>query len=234
MGKCVTKDWPKALLLCLFVVILSVSLFGCGGTFRSFPNEGDVSGSWNLFLTPSGASTLAAIPCTLTQTDNTISGTKSDGATITGTVSGNDVALTLNNLDGTTTTLAGTAGPDWKTMSGTYTSTGSDGSGDWSATKNLPPAPLAVSPTSAALSCSGTTGVPTSQIFTVTGGTLSNYSVAASPTGLVTLSTTTLTTNGKFSVTPGTCPASGTTAIATLTVTDTVSTVIVQVTISNP
>lgn len=242
MTKCVTNNCPKAFLLCFFVVTLSLSLCGCGGTFRSFPDEGDASGKWNLFLTPSNASTLASTICTLTQTDNNISGTTSDSAAITGTVSGNNISLTLANANGTTTTLAGTVDPDWKTMSGTYTSTGSDGSGTWSATKNTPPKTLAVTPTSTTLSCMGTTAV-TSQIFTVTGGTptvdqtgsvTSNYSVTAStnPT-LVTLSTATLKTNGQFTVLANGCSAvSG--SIVNLTVTDTVTSVIVPVTILNP
>ncbi|MFI5294578.1 MAG: hypothetical protein ACHQ0Y_06075 [Thermodesulfovibrionales bacterium] len=172
---------------------------------------------------------------TLAQTDKNIVGTTADGALLTGTISGADnITLILANADRTTTTLSGTAGPDWKTMSGTYTSTGSDGSGTWSATKILPtptPAPLAVSPTSATLSC----GAGTSQPFTVTGGTRSKYSVSITQNAsLVTLSTTTLTTNGQFTVTANPCSAvSGSTV--NLTVTDTVITpVTVPVTISNP
>ncbi len=244
MIKCVTRNRPKAFLPCLFVVILSLSLFGCGGTFRSFPNEGDVSGNWTLFLASSGTSSIGPKVMTLAQTDKNIVGTTADGATITGTVSGNDVVLTLHNAGGSTTTLAGTAGGDWKTMSGTYTSTGSDGSGTWSATKIIPtptptptPAPLAVNLTSTTLSCSGTTGVPTSQTFTVTGGTPANYSASTSST-LVTLSAFTIgTTTRQFTVTANACvsdtdPANGTTF--DLTVTDTVNSVNVRVTISNP
>jgi hypothetical protein len=232
MGKCVAKDWPKAFLLGFFMVIVSLSPFGCGGTFRSFPNEGDISGNWTLFLSSSGTQKVL----TLAQTGENIAGTTSDGGTITGSVSGSDVSLTINNVGGTTTILAGTASSDWKTMSGTYTSTGSDGSGTWTATKIIPtptPAPLAVSPTSATLSCSA----GTSQVFTVTGGSLSNYSVTSTqnPT-LVTLSTTTLTTNGQFTVTANTAACTGASGlIVNLTVADTVSTsVTVPVTVSNP
>ena len=230
MATYVTKNRPKAYLLNLFIVILSLSFFSCGGSFRSFPGEGDVSGSWNLVLTPSGASALAAKLCTLDQTDHNISGTTSDGGTITGTVSGKNIDLTINNAGGTTTTLTGTVSDNWKEMSGTYTSTGSDGSGDWSATKNVPLQSLSVSPKSATLSCSA----GASQTFTATGGTRSKYSVTASTNEtLVTLSTTTLTTNGQFTVTANACSgASGSTV--NLAVTDTATTVNVSVTITNP
>jgi hypothetical protein len=231
MVKYVTKDLSKAFVLCLFVVIFSLSLCGCGGTFRSFPGEGDVSGNWNLFLTKSNMSAGGARPFTLTQTDNTISGTTSDGATLTGTISGNTIAFTLSNTDGTTTTLAGTVSDDWKTMSGTYTSTGSDGSGTWSATKNAPTPALEVTPTSATLSCSGGTFAT----FTVTGGTPSTYSVAPSTNGtLVKLTTSTLTTNGQFTVTAETACAGSNGTIVNLTVTDTATSITVPVTVSNP
>ena len=235
MVKCVTKNWSRAFLPCLYVVILSLSLFGCGGTFRSFPNQGDVSGSWSLFLTPSNTSALAPKLCTLTQTGNDISGTISDGAAITGTVSGNNISLTVDNTGGTTTTLAGTIGADWKTMSGTYTSTGSDGSGNWSATKNIPtPTRIAVTPTSATLSCSGTTG-GTSVTCVVTGGIPGKYSVVASTNGtLVTLSAiTTSTASGQFTVTANACSAADGT-IVDLLVSDTVTSVTVPVKILNP
>jgi len=233
MVKYAANNRSEAFLFCLFALIISLSLCGCGGSFRSFPGEGDVSGSWNLVLTPTGASALAAKLCTLDQTDHNISGTTSDGGTITGTVSGKNIDLTINNAGGTTTTLAGTVDGDWKTMSGTYTSTGPDGSGNWSATKNIPLAPLSVTPTTATLSCTGTTG-SASQTFTATGGTRSKYSVTASTnTSLITLSTTTLTTNGQFTVTANnTCGASG--SVVNLAVTDTTTTVNLTVTITNP
>lgn len=229
MVKYAANNRSEAFLFCLFALILSLSLFGCGGSFRSFPGEGDVSGSWNLVLTPTGASPLAAKLCTLDQTDHNISGTTSDGGTITGTVSGKNIDLTINNAGGTTTTLTGTVGGDWKTMSGTYTSTGPGGSGDWSATKNILPQSLSVSPLTATLSCSA----GTSQPFTATGGTRSKYSVTASTNAtLVTLSTTTLTTNGQFTVTANAC--SGASGVVQLDVTDSATTVKVSVTITNP
>lgn len=93
---------------------------------------------------------------------------------------------------------------------------------------------LAVLPTSTTLSCAGTTGV-SSQTFVVTGGTPSKYSVVPSTNGsLVTISTTTLTTNGQFTVTAkNTCPGLDGT-IVDLIVTDTATAVPVAVTISNP
>ncbi len=233
MVKYVTKNLPKAFLLSSLVIILSFYLFGCGGTFRSFPGEGDISGSWGLALTPSGASELAPVTATLNQTDGNISGTTSDGATITGTISGNNVDLTLNNANTTTTTLTGTGGGDWKTMAGTFTSTGSAGSGTWSASKNVSKS-LAVSPTSATLSCTGTAGSQ-SQIFTVTGGTQSKYSVtAASNASLIALATDTLTTNGKFTVTADSTCTGGASADVGLTVTDTATSINVTVTVTNP
>ncbi len=231
MVRYVTKNRLKAFLLSLFVVISSLSLVDCGGSFRSFPGEGDVSGSWNLVLTPSGASALAAKLCTFDQTDHNISGTTSDSGTVTGSVSGKDIDLTLNNADGTTTTLTGTVSDNWKEMSGTYTSTGSDGSGDWSATKNVPVQSLSVSPKSATLSCSA----GATQTFTATGGTRSKYSVTATTNStLVTISTDTLTTNGQFTVTANTCTGSSGSTDVNLAVTDTATTVNVTVTVTNP
>ncbi len=236
MAKYVTISRFKAYLPCLFAVILFLFLFGCGGTFRSFPGEGDVSGGWTLFLTPSNMPTLGTRLLTLDQKDNNISGTTS-GATITGTVSGNNIVLTLANSDGTTTTLDGTVGADWKTMSGTYTSTGSDGAGTWSATKNgstPTPTALSVTPTRATLSCSGRT----SQTFVVTGGTPSKYSaVVSTQANFVTLSTTSLTTTGQFTVTANACISSripGDGLIVVIDVTDTTTRSQGYVTISNP
>ncbi len=232
MIKHVTYNRLEAFLLS-FVIIFSLSLSGCGGTFRSFPGEGDISGTWSLVLTPSGASELAPRTLNLMQTDGNVSGTTADGATVTGTVKGENIDLTLNNADATTTTLTGTAGADWKSMAGTYTSTGSEGSGTWSATKNISKS-LAVSPTSATLSCTGTTGAQ-SQIFTVTGGTQSKYSVTiTSNASLIKLTTDTLTTNGKFTVAAdSTCPGGASTDVG-LTVTDTVTPINLTVTITNP
>lgn len=231
MARCIAKSRTGVFSLCILGVILSLSLLGCGGTFRSFPNEGDISGGWNLFLASSGVSAVAPKVLTLAQSGGNITGTTGDGAIITGTIDGDYVALDLANSDKTATTLTGTISSDWKTMSGTYTSTGSDGSGTWNAAKIAPIAPLAATPTSANLSCSGTTGA-TSATFTVTGGTLSKYSVTASTNAaLLTLATTTLTTNGQFTVTANACSVGG---VVNLAVTDASTSITVPVTVLNP
>ena len=234
MSNCYVKNLPKALLLCFFALVLSVALIGCGGTFRSFPGEGDVSGSWNIVLTKSDLTSLPSKAVTLDQTDKNIAGTSSDGTTITGIVSGNNnVSLTLINTDGSVTTLTGTVSGDWKAMSGTYTSTGSEGSGTWDAAKNapVPPETLAVTPASATLSCS--TGQSAS--FTVTGGIPSKYTVSPTANGtLVSISTSSLKTDGKFVVTALTTCGGTSGTVVSLSVSDTHQTLIVPVTISNP
>jgi hypothetical protein len=232
MRTCPTINWPHAFYVCLFGAILSLSLYGCGGTFRSFPGEGDVSGNWDLVLANSGV-TVRSPQVSIVQKERyeDFTGTTSDGATLTGSLSGNNISVTLNNADGSTTTLDGKLSDDWKSMSGTYTSTGSDGSGTWSATRPQTKPKLVVAPTSATLSCSQGQSVT----FGVTGGTTANYTVVASTNGsLVTLSTTTLTTNGQFTVTANTSCAGQDVTTVNLTVSDVASSVIVPVTISNP
>ncbi len=231
MRECPTINWPKAFHFCLLGVVLTLSFYGCGGTFRSFPGEGDVSGTWELVLVKSGV-TVRSPQISITQKErfDDFTGTTSDGGTLTGTLSGNNTSITLNNADGSTTTLTGTLSDDWKSMTGAYTSTGPDGSGTWSATRPETPK-LVVAPTSAALSCSQ----GQSATFGVTGGTTADYTVVASTNGsLVTLSTSTLTTNGQFTVTANTSCGGANGAVVNLTVSDGSASVTVPVTISNP
>lgn len=223
---------PKVFLLCLLVAVLSLALCNCGGKFRTYPGEGDVSGTWNLVLTESNV-TVRGPQLYITQKDRydeVFSGTTSDGATVTGTLSGNSTSIILNNSDGSTTTLTGMLSDDWKAIRGTYTSTGSDGSGTWSA---LRPGPggLSVTPANAALSCSE----GQSATFSVAGGTPAKYTVVASTNGsLVTLSTTALATNGQFTVTANTSCDGSDGAVADLIVSDATTSITVPVTISNP
>lgn len=222
-----------AVILCLLIVVISLSVNGCGGTFRKFPNQGEVGGTWDLSLTRSNVS-VRETKLFITQEEryDPFTGTTSDNATLTGTVTGDNISITLNNADGSTTTLTGTVIDGWKEFSGEYTSTGSDGSGTWKATKSTPaPSAVAVTPSSATLSCSA----GQSATFTVTGGTRSSYSVTTSSNGsLINLSTDTLKANGQFTVTAVTNCAGTDGATVSLTVTDTATTVTVPVTISNP
>ena len=232
MRKCQRMNLPKVFPLCLLVVVLSFALCNCGGKFRSYPGEGDVSGTWNLVLTESNVAVRGTQLFIIQKDryDEVFSGTTSDSATLTGTLSGNSTSIILNNSDGSTTTLTGTLSDDWKAIRGTYTSTGSDGSGTWSALRPGPGA-LSVTPANAALSCSE----GQSATFTATGGTRANYTVVVSANeGLITLSTTGLATSGQFTVTANTSCGGSDGAVADLVVSDTTTSITVPVTISNP
>ena len=232
MRKCQKMNLPKVFSLCLLVAVLSLALCSCGGKFRTYPGEGDISGTWNLVLTKSNV-TVRETQLFIIQKDRydeVFSGTTSDSATLTGTLSGNSTSIILNNSDGSTTTLTGTLSDDWKAIRGTYTSTGPDGSGTWSALRPGPGA-LSVAPANAALSCSE----GQSATFTATGGTRANYTVVASTNGsLVTLSTTALATNGQFTVTANTSCAGSDGTVADIIVSDTSTSITIPVTISNP
>ncbi len=213
-------------------MILTLLVYGCGGTFYTSVNQARVSGTWDLSLTASDV-TVRETKLSLTQEKryDPFSGTTADNATLTGIFEGNNVVITLSNADGTTTTLTGGASNDWNTLSGTYTSTGSDGSGTWSANREVAPTAISVTPSAATLSCSA----GQSTTFVVRGGTLASYSVTTSSSGsLVTISTTTLTTNGQFTVTASTTCAGTSGTIVNLTVTDNATSVTVPITISNP
>jgi hypothetical protein len=219
-------NWPE------LVMIVSLFVYGCGGTFYTYIDQGKVAGTWDLSLTQSDVSVRATkLSIIQEKRYDPFSGTTTDNATLTGTFNGNDVVITLNNADGTTTTLTGSASNAWNTLSGEYTSTGANGSGTWSADREVAPRGISVAPTAATLSCSS----GQSKTFVVSGGTPASYSVAAASNGtLVTISTTTLTTNGQFSVTAVT-PCAGTNGtIVNLTVKDNATSVTVPVTISNP
>jgi len=221
------RNWPE------LVVILSLLVHGCGGyTFYENIDQGKVNGTWDLSLTQSDVSVRGTkLFITQEKRYDPFSGTTSDNATLTGTFDGNNVVITLNNADGTTTTLTGSASDDWKTLSGAYTSTGSNGSGTWSANKEVAPTAISVTPSAAILSCSA----GEIATFVVAGGTLASYSVTASSNGsLVTISTATLKTNGQLTVTAATACAGTDGTIVNLTVTDNATSVTVPVTISNP
>jgi hypothetical protein len=233
MRKCGKMNWPKVFSFFLLAVFLSLPLYHCGGRIRTFPSQGEVDGTWNLVLIKDGV-TVRSPQLSLTQKERygDFSGTSSDGAMITGGFNVNTVTITLNNADGSVTTLNnGEFSDNGRTISGTYSSTGSDGPGTWTATRPFTPPSLAVTPQSASLSCS----LGQSQTFTVTGGNRANYSVVATQNGtLVTLSATTLTTNGQFTVTANTTCTEANGTVVNLTVSDTVTSIPVTVTISNP
>jgi len=218
--------WPE------LVVLSSLLVHGCGYTYYSDINQGKVSGTWDLSLTQSDVS-VRQTKLSITQENryDPFSGNTSDNATLTGTFDGNNVVITLNNANGTTTTLSGGASNAWGTLSGTYTSTGSDGSGTWVANKEVVLAALTVTPSLATLSCSlGQTAT-----FVVKGGTPASYSVTASSNeNLVTISTTSLTVDGQFTVTAATTCAGTNGTLVNLSVTDNTTSVTVPITISNP
>jgi hypothetical protein len=226
-------NWPRISSFFLLVVFLSLPLYHCGGRIRTFPSQGEVGGTWNLVLIKDGVA-VRSPQLSLTQEERygDFSGATSDGASLTGTFNVNTVTITLNNADGSVTTLNdGEFSDDGRTISGTYSGTGSDGSGTWTATRPFTPPPLAVTPRSASLSCS----LGQSQTFVVSGGSSANYSVVATQNGtLVTLSTTTLTTNGQFTVTANTICTGANGTDVNLTVSDTVTSIPVTLTISNP
>ena len=226
-------NWPKVFLFGLLVVLLTLPLYHCGGRFRTFPSQGEVDGTWNLVLTKDSV-TVRSPQLFITQTERygDFSGTSSDRATLTGAFDVNTVTITLNNADGSITTLNnGEFSNDGGTMSGTYTSTGADGFGTWIATKPFTPPSFSVTPQSATLSCSA----GQSQTFTVAGGSPANYSVVATQNGdLVTLLTTTLTANGQFTATANTTCTGANGAQVILTVSDAVTSTPVTVTISSP
>lgn len=215
------------------VVLSSLLVHGCGGyTFYENINQGKVGGTWDLSLTQSNVSVRETkLFITQEQRYDPFSGTTSDNATLTGTFNGNNVVITLSNANGTTTTLTGSANDAWNTLSGTYTSTGPDGSGTWSANEEVAPAAIVVTPSAATLSCS----LGQSATFLVQGGTPASYSVTASSNGtLVTISASTLTTTGQFTVTAATACAGTNGTVVNLAVTDITTSVTVPVTISNP
>jgi hypothetical protein len=221
-------------------VILFLLVHGCGDyTFYAHIDQGRVSGAWDLSLVQSDVSVRdTKLSITQEKRYDPFFGTTSDSATLTGSFDGNNVVIVLNNADGTTTTLTGSARNDWKTLSGAYTSTGSNGSGTWWASREVAPTPtptpvppVSVAPSAAILSCSAGQFAT----FVVTGGTLASYSVTASSNGsLVFISTATLTTSGQFTVTAATACAGINGTIVNLTITDSASSVTVPVTITNP
>ena len=139
---------------------------GCGGGGDSSSNgvpappvlpEASVSGSWNLYHTKTGGTEEGPDFFTLTDTGNSISGTGAIGsstATITGTVSGMNITLSLLLSAGQTTSLTGTVSDDGSTMSGTYSNPTQ--SGIWRATRSAPLAAISVTPANASMAVGGT------------------------------------------------------------------------------
>ena len=225
--------WPE------LVMLLSLLVHGCGGTFYEYVKEGRMDGAWDLSLAQSNVSVRTTkLSITQEKRFGPFSGATSDNATLTGTLDGDNIVITLSNADGTTTTLTGSASNFWNTFSGTYTSTGSGGSGTWSATREVatptptPTPAISVTPTEATLSCS--LGQPAA--FAVTGGTRASYSVTPLLNGsLVVISDGLLTTTGQFTVAADTACAGANGTVVALSVTDHITTpVTVQITITNP
>jgi hypothetical protein len=107
----------------LLLVILSTALClaGCGGGDDNAAPTVDVTGTWR--LAPQGG---AAFTARLTQSGSSVQGTDSDGGTWAGSVSGDQMAATIVNPDGSS--VSTTATVNGNTMTGNYqTSNGEAG-----------------------------------------------------------------------------------------------------------
>lgn len=110
-----------AVLLC---PLIGVFLVGCD--LASTTASVDVTGSWNYSNSAGELSTWALI-----QSDSSISGAGTDGETISGSVSGDSIYLTLTYSSRSyTVSLSGTV--SGSTMSGSFTDSSSN-SGSWTA-----------------------------------------------------------------------------------------------------
>ena len=110
-------------------VFAACLLAGCdneGGSLN--PPTSDVSGSWLYSDTSNQQTTWALVQ----SDDGTIDGAATDGALIAGSLSNEDILLTLTWSGGAATTLEGTVATN--VITGTYSSSNS-GSGSWSAVK---------------------------------------------------------------------------------------------------
>ncbi len=125
-------SWWVRLLVLFYAAALTFLVSGCLGA-SSPPASVTITGSWNIFHTPTGSTQLGPDIFTFTQTGNSISGTTSQGQTVTGTLTGSNITFswTASNV---TNTYSGTVSADGTTMSGTYTTSASE-TGSWSATK---------------------------------------------------------------------------------------------------
>jgi hypothetical protein len=141
-----------------FGIVFALFLGGCGSSEPS--PTWNIAGSWFMYQATNGTSGEQGPNLfTLTQSTNTISGTTSQGQTITGDISGENITFSWVGSDGATNTYTGKIGSDGSTMSGTWKSTNGQ-SGTWQGIIDL----------SASVNISGnwnTTGEQGTDLFTL-------------------------------------------------------------------
>ena len=134
MQKFATSKWLKVCLL-FFMVTSLLFLIGCGGSSQA-PPVWNITGSWYTYYATTGTPGEQGPDIfTFTQSENSLSGTTSQGPQITGTVSGLNINFSWVGSDGVTYTSTGTVSADGATMSGTWASSNGQ-SGTWRATKS--------------------------------------------------------------------------------------------------
>lgn len=110
---------------------------GQSGTWHAILNiapSANVAGNWNIFHTITGTPGEQGPDLfAFTQPGNNISGTTSQGQSVTGIISGLSIILSWTGSDGTTNTYTGTVSGG-NTMSGTWSGTNGQ-SGTWRAAK---------------------------------------------------------------------------------------------------
>lgn len=138
MKKLTTSEWFKISLLFLTMTVF-LSLGGCTGTgtgTESQVNVVNISGTWNVFVTPTGSNEQSAKVFQFTQPANstTFTGKEPQGSAISGSISGLSISFSWTDSTGENV-YTGTISADGTTMSnGTYTVGGSP-KGTWRATQ---------------------------------------------------------------------------------------------------
>jgi hypothetical protein len=115
-------NW-KTMALRLLGAAAILGSIGCGSSDTALGTPADLTGYWQLYLTPTGGTEVGPSPVYLSQTGGTV-----DGAAINGTVVGNTVSLT-STAGGLFTTafvgmVSGTTIAGTMSISGTITATG--------------------------------------------------------------------------------------------------------------
>jgi hypothetical protein len=118
--------------------IFTLLLSGCGSS-KPVPLF-NIAGTWFVYHETNGISAEQGPDSFIFKTsDNTVSGTTSQGQSITGTVTGLDISFSWLGSDSFTYTYTGSVSSDGTTMSGTWTNTNGQ-SGKWHAIIDLSPA----------------------------------------------------------------------------------------------
>ena len=109
-------------------LLSGLAMVGCEGLGNTSSATSDVTGSWSFADTAGTQSTWALVQ----SSDGALSGAGTLGETITGSVSGDMIYMTLRYSTSSNTVLSGTV--DGATMSGQYTNSVTGG-GSWTAVK---------------------------------------------------------------------------------------------------